>query len=110
METHKTTKNRYKLCLFLFNINVDLKNNNVKNILHFLGARVAAINLFQSILINHKITYDTVVKRHLRPHCRPFDNCLLLKSPVLWCPCFDYIVTTPIAARFVGVPEHFVRF
>jgi len=48
METYKKQKNRYQLCLFLFNNNVDLKNNN-RNIekSFYLGARIAAINLFQ---------------------------------------------------------------
>jgi len=41
------TKNRYQLYFFLFINNVDLKNNNVKNILKFLDARIAAISLFR---------------------------------------------------------------
>jgi len=50
METCKKLENRYQLCLFLCNKNVDLKNNSgnyKKNILNFLGARIAGINLFQ---------------------------------------------------------------
>jgi len=50
METYKKQKNRYQLCLFLFINNVDLKSNFKilhKTILNFLGARMAAICLFQ---------------------------------------------------------------
>ena len=50
METYKKQKNRYQLCLFLFIKIVDLKSNFKKlhkTILNFLGARMAAICLFQ---------------------------------------------------------------
>jgi len=50
METYEKRKNRYLLCLCLFINNVDLKI--IKEIIekyipNFLGARIAAINLFQ---------------------------------------------------------------
>jgi len=38
-----------------------------ENHLYFLGGRIAAINCFKSIFMNHEITYDTVMERHLRP-------------------------------------------
>jgi len=43
------TKNIYQLCLFLFNHNFDLKNNNrnYRKSWNFLSDRIAAINLFQ---------------------------------------------------------------
>jgi len=43
-------------------------------ILNFLGVRIAAINLFTVDLDKPCITYDTVMKRHLRPHCPPFER------------------------------------
>jgi len=42
-----------------------LKKRNV------LGVRIAAIKCFKSILINHEMTNDAVVKMHLRSRC-PF--------------------------------------
>ena len=45
-----------------------------KNILNFLGARIAAKICFNAILINHDITYDTPMKRHLCPRCPPFER------------------------------------
>jgi len=45
MDTYK--KCRCQLRSFLFINNVDLNNNNVKTILNFLDARIAATNLFQ---------------------------------------------------------------
>jgi len=42
MKTYQKTKKRDQLCLFLFSNNVDLKN-----ILTFLGASIAATNLLQ---------------------------------------------------------------
>jgi len=50
MEDCKKQTNRYQLCLFLRGNNVDLKTNSRtygKSIMNFVGARIAAINLFQ---------------------------------------------------------------
>jgi len=41
----------------------------IETILNFVGARIVAIDYFTSTLINHKITYDSVMKRHLRRRC-----------------------------------------
>jgi len=56
MKTYEKLKNRYQLCSLLFNNNVDLKNNkrNWKICLN-------------SILINHKIIHDVVMKTTLLP-------------------------------------------
>jgi len=35
---------------------------------------VTIYTCFKSILINHKITHDTVMKKHLRPRCIPFQR------------------------------------
>jgi len=47
VETNKKQKNRYQLCLFVFINNVDLTDDNVKNIQNFLCGGIAAMNLFQ---------------------------------------------------------------
>jgi len=39
-----------------------------------MGARIPAIVFFKSILLNHKITCDSVVKRHLRSCCPYFKR------------------------------------
>jgi len=52
METYEKQNNRYQLCLLLFNNNVYLKNNK-------RNYRKIRFNL---ILMNHKITYDAVMK------------------------------------------------
>jgi len=60
MKTYEKQKNHYQLCLLLFNNNVDLKNKK-KNY------KIC----FNSILINHEITCDAVMKATLFPR-RPF--------------------------------------
>ena len=58
--------------MFLFKNNVDLKNNRNYRTPYsgFFGCANSYIKFcFQPISINNKITYDTVMKRHLRPCC-----------------------------------------
>jgi len=64
------TKNNYQLCLFLFSNYVDLKNNkrNYRKPFRIFWVREQLQKIcFNSGLINHEITYDTVMKRHLCP-------------------------------------------
>ena len=63
MEAYK--KNRHQICLFLFNNNVDLKNNNRndrKSFWIFWVLEELQWLYFKSILINYEITYDTDMK------------------------------------------------
>ena len=74
METCKKQKSRCQLCLFLRSNNVDL-NNNSRN--HWKPCWLLWVRehlqcfSFTSMLINHKITYDSVMKRYL---CTRFER------------------------------------
>ena len=52
----------------------------IEHTLKLLGARIVAKNCFNSILINHDITYDTFMKRHLCPHCPPYERASRAKT------------------------------
>jgi len=76
METFQKQKNRYQVCLFLFINHVDLKNNNrnYRKLFWIIWGPNSCNIYFKSILMNHEITYDTVVKRHLRTRCTPIER------------------------------------